>query len=139
MLPLLAALLPEIVKGAEEVIDRTVPDKAAAEKAKAELAAKVQDQDFQARLAQIAVNQEEAKSTNWFVSGWRPAVGWIGAFSLAYAAIIDPMIRFVAKVIFHYQGDFPVLDNTITMQILFGILGLGAYRSYEKKSGVAAK
>lgn len=139
MAPLLAALLPEIFSGAKEVIDRVVPDKAAAEKAKAALDDKAQDQDFQARLAQIMVNLEEAKSANWFVSGWRPAVGWIGAFSLGYAAIVDPLIRFIARVVFHYTGDFPVLDNTITMQILFGILGLGAYRSYEKKQGVATK
>lgn len=136
MAPLLAAALPAIIqkfldKGGE-VIDRVIPDKAAAEKAKQALAEKTQDQDFQLALQQILVNLEEAKSNNWFVAGWRPAVGWIGAFALAYAAILDPLIRFVAMAVFKYQGQFPVLDNTITMQILFGILGLGAYRTVEK-------
>jgi hypothetical protein len=91
---------------------------------------------IQIQLAQVAVNQEEAKG-NWFTSGWRPACGWIGAFSLGYAAIIEPLARFVATVGFHYTGVFPVLDSTITMQVLFGILGLGAYRSYDKKNGTS--
>jgi hypothetical protein len=31
------------------------------------------------------------------------------------------------------KAIFPALDTTITMQILFGILGLGAFRSFDKK------
>jgi hypothetical protein len=66
------------------------------------------------------------------VAGWRPAVGWIGAFGLGYAAVLEPVIRFVAVVAFGYAGKFPVIDTSITMQVLFGILGLGAYRTFEK-------
>lgn len=136
MAPLLAAAIPAIIqklldKGGE-VIDRVVPDKAAAEKAKQALAEKTQDQEFQLALQQIMVNMEEAKSPNVFTSGWRPACGWIGALALGYAAILEPLARFFALVIFDYKGAFPAVDTTITMQILFGILGLGAYRSYEK-------
>lgn len=130
-------LLGPIFDIAGKIFDRLIPDKAAAEKAKAEFAVLAQTQEFQLALQQIVVNQEEAKSDNWFVSGWRPACGWIGAFGLGYAAILEPMIRFVAKVGFGYTGAFPVLDTSITMQILFGILGLGAYRAYEKAKGVA--
>jgi len=87
---------------------------------------------IQLELAQIEVNREEAKSTNWFVAGWRPAVGWIGAAALAYAAIGEPLARFIAQVLFDYAGVFPQIDTTITMQVLFGLLGLGAFRSIEK-------
>lgn len=128
MSPLIAPILGIV----GQIFDRVIPDKAAAEKAKLEAAAAMQSQDFQLALEQIKVNQEEAKSTNWFVAGWRPAVGWIGAFSLGYAAILEPLIRFTAQVGLGYKGAFPVLDNSITMQILFGILGLGAYRTVEK-------
>lgn len=133
----LALALPTILEAAGKVIDRVVPDKAAAQKAKDELAAETQKEDFQLALQQILVNQEEAKSENWFVAGWRPAVGWIGAFGLGYAAILEPIIRFVAVVLYGYKGPFPVLDTSLTMQVLFGILGLGAYRAYEKVKGVA--
>jgi hypothetical protein len=128
MSPLIAPILGIV----GQIFDRVVPDKAAAEKAKLEMEAALMSQDFQLALEQINVNKEEAKSTYLFTSGWRPACGWIGAFALGYAAVLEPLARFIAKVGFDYAGAFPVLDTTITMQILFGILGLGAYRSYEK-------
>ena len=128
----LPAILAPLLGLASTVIDRVIPDKAAAEKAKLEMEAALQSQEFSLALEQIKVNAVEAGSTNWFVAGWRPCVGWLGAFSLGYAALLEPFARFIAKVGFGYVGAFPVLDTTITMQILFGILGLGAYRSYEK-------
>ena len=117
------------------VIDRLIPDKAAAEKAKLEMAAALQAQEFQIQIEQIRVNAEEAKSTNWFVAGGRPAIMWICGFALAYVAIIEPIGRFIAKVWFGYEGEFPVIDTDLTMQVLFGILGLGAYRMAEKIKG----
>lgn len=87
-------------------------------------------------LGQIEINKAEAQHPSVFVAGARPAVMWIGAFGLAYAAIIEPIARFVARVICDYNGEFPVLDTTITMQVLFGILGIGAYRTFEKTKEV---
>ncbi len=87
-------------------------------------------------LGQIEINKVEAQHPSVFVAGARPAVMWIGAFGLAYAAVIEPIARFAARVVFDYVGEFPVLDTTITMQVLFGILGLGAYRTYEKTKEV---
>lgn len=87
-------------------------------------------------LGQIEINKVEAQHPSVFVAGARPAVMWIGAFGLAYAAVLEPIARFMARVVFEYTGDFPALDTTITMQVLFGILGLGAYRTYEKTKEV---
>ena len=87
-------------------------------------------------LGQIKVNEVQASHPSIFVAGARPAVMWIGAFGLAYASIVDPLMRFVAAVVFSYTGTFPEVDTTITMQVLFGILGLGAFRSYDKTKGV---
>lgn len=87
-------------------------------------------------LGQIEINKTEAQHPSVFVAGARPAVMWIGAFGLAYAAVIEPIARFAARVVFDYAGEFPALDTTITMQVLFGILGLGAYRTYEKTKEV---
>lgn len=87
-------------------------------------------------LGQIEINKVEAQHPSVFVAGARPAVMWIGAFGLAYAAVVEPIARFVARVCFGYDGEFPTLDTTITMQVLFGILGLGAYRTFEKTKEV---
>lgn len=88
--------------------------------------------ETQLAQGQLDINKVEAGSVNWFVAGWRPAVGWIAAFALAYAAIINPIGQFIAEVYFDYKGTFPVIDTTITMQLLFGLLGLGAFRTVEK-------
>src|SRR4030065_1356543 len=88
------------------VIDRRIPDKAAAKKAKREMRAALQAQEFQIQIEQIRVNAEEAKSTNWFVAGGRPAIMWICGFALAYAAVIEPIGRLVAKVGLGYEGHF---------------------------------
>jgi hypothetical protein len=123
-----------------KVIDRVIPDPIKAQEAKIELF-KVQQSGDLAKLAadtditkaQIGVNAVEAANTSTFVSGGRPFVIWIGGFGLAYASILEPLLRFIAAVGFHYTGTFPLIDTTITMQVLFGVLGLGALRSYDKK------
>jgi len=88
-------------------------------------------------MAQIDVNKEEAKSQSVFVAGWRPAIGWTCGLAFAYAAVFEPMLRFAAQVWFGYSGTFPAIDTDLTMQVLFGILGLGALRTAEKVKGVS--
>lgn len=90
------------------------------------------ENSIKVQLAQISVDTEEAKSTNWFVAGWRPFVGWICGAGLAYVSILEPIMRFIAKVAAHYEGPFPVIDTTLTMQVLIGMLGLGVMRTAEK-------
>jgi len=141
MNPLLLSGLFDVGKS---IIEKLFPDPEKAAAAKLELF-KMQQNGELAELAaatdlakaQIGVNLEEAKSASLLVSGWRPCVGWIGALGLGYAAILEPVGRFVAQVFYQYAGPFPVIDTTITMQILFGILGLGAYRTAEKIKGKA--
>jgi hypothetical protein len=87
---------------------------------------------------QIEVNKIEASSSNWFVAGWRPFVGWVCGFGLAYATILEPFMRFIAKLC-DYAGTFPVIDTTLTMQILLGMLGLAGMRTREKEKGVTSQ
>lgn len=91
---------------------------------------------IQLQLAQIQVNDTEAKSINVFIAGWRPFVGWVGGSALAYAAIVEPIARFTAQVGYGYHGPFPMIDTTLTLQVLTGLLGLGAMRTVEKHQGV---
>ena len=86
-------------------------------------------------LAQIEVNKAEASSSSLFVSGWRPAVGWVSGIGLAYASILEPLARFIAKVGFGYSGAFPQLDTGLLVTILAGMLGLAGMRSVEKVKG----
>jgi hypothetical protein len=138
MNPLLLSGLFDLGKG---IINRIFPDPAQAAAAQLELLKMQQNGD----LAQLAADTDLAKlqiqtniaeaAGNWFTAGWRPCIGWVCGAGLAYAALIEPFARFTAKVWFDYTGEFPVIDTTLTMQILMGMLGLGAMRSVEKVKG----
>lgn len=94
------------------------------------------DNSIKLDLAQIKVNEEQAKSTNWFVAGPRPFIMWTCGVAFAYATILEPLMRFIATVIFAYTGAFPVIDTNLTMQVLLGLLGLGYLRTREKEKNV---
>ena len=96
------------------------------------------DNNIKLQLAQVAVNTEEAKSSSFFVSGARPSILWTCGVAFAYSSIIEPLLRFIATVLFHYSGAYPVIDTTLTMQIMVGLLGLSGLRSYDKKQGTAS-
>ena len=135
-------LISGLFSAAQSLISRFFPDpekQAEAQRAllqmqqNGELAQLAAETDL-AKL-QLQVNVEEAKSTNWFVAGWRPFVGWTCGAGLVYVAVLEPLARFAAKVAFGYSGEFPVISTDLTLQILMGMLGLGAMRSVEKIKG----
>lgn len=119
-----------------KIIDRVIPDRAAADKAKAEIVSMQAKGELDELMGQLEINKIEAGSQSIFVAGWRPFVGWICGFALAYAALIEPMLRFIAQVFFRYIGAFPEINTDLTLQVLLGLLGLGAYRTYERVKGV---
>ena len=133
-------LLPLIGK----VLDRVLPDKAASEAAKLELFKAVQtgelaqlDADVKLALGQIEINKAEASNPSLFVSGWRPAVGWLCSVGLAYTFLLQPLLAWVSGI--RSIPVPPTLDLGDLMTLLAGLLGLGSLRTYEKVAGVAAK
>ena len=86
-------------------------------------------------VGQMDINKEEAKSHSLFVAGWRPFIGWSCGASLLYVSIIEPIARFVA-LSNGYTGEFPVIDTSITMQVLVGMLGIAGMRSFDKNKRV---
>jgi uncharacterized membrane protein YphA (DoxX/SURF4 family) len=80
-----------------------------------------------------------------FVSGWRPAIGWIGVLAMAYQFLLYPLFQWGWKWA-QATGWIPaglepppVLDADQLWVILSGILGIAGMRSFEKTKGVAAK
>ena len=118
----------QFAKDMREAITGDLPPEKAAE-----YQLKLADLEQQAMSAQVQINLEEAKSEKLFVSGWRPFIGWVGGAGLAYSAILEPLLRFTSKVYFGYTGTFPVIDTTLTSQIVIAMLGIGVMRSYDKK------
>ena len=104
----------------------------------AEIQQKIMEIELAASQAQTKINEVEAASEHWFVAAWRPFIGWTGGVALAYASIIEPLMTWIARL-YGTTVVFPVIDTTVTMQVLFGILGLGMFRSYDKAQSPAPK
>jgi hypothetical protein len=97
-----------------------------------------QDGELAAISGQMEINKVEAGSNSVFVAGWRPFCGWVCGLGLAYVSIVEPILRLTATLV-GYAGEFPVIDTTLTMQVLLGMLGMGGLRTLDKIKGVAAK
>jgi hypothetical protein len=117
------------------LLDKIIPDKDAREKAQFELMKAAQDQEFQMALNQLSINQKEAEHSSVFVAGWRPFIAWACGFGLVYNFIVYPLLLWLVAV---YQADItpPPLFSDNLMELILGMLGLGAMRTYEKFRGV---
>ena len=122
-----------------ESVGKVAGDLITTDKEKMQLEIENRKLDQAMDLAQIEVNKIEAASSSLFTSGWRPYIGWGCGTAFLYSAMFEPIMRFVAQVVFDYKGPFPQLDTNLTMQVLLGMLGLAGMRSYEKSKGVATK
>jgi len=82
---------------------------------------------------QTKINEAEAQHRSIFVAGWRPFIGWICGVALAYNFVLRDLI------IFAMGKDFvpPALQMDHLMTVLMGMLGLGAFRTYEKIKNVS--
>lgn len=115
---------------ATTVINKIWPDKSEAEKQQLAAAVSIVQ-------GQIDVNKEEAKNPNVFVSGWRPFIGWVCGSALAYTFVGYPMLIWFAAA-YHPGFTPPKLGNDgMLYELLFGMLGMGGLRTFEKVKGVA--
>jgi hypothetical protein len=128
-----------------EFTERIIPDKTAAAKEAAALQEKILGLDAAGAQAQMDVNKIEAANPSLFVAGWRPAVGWIGAVSLALMYWPKAIVLSVFWCIAAYHStragtplpEFPSLGTEDMVGILGSMLGMAAARSYEKTKGVS--
>jgi hypothetical protein len=120
------------------LISRIFPDPAQASQAKLELLKLQQSGDLATMTAQTDINKEEAKSASLFVSGWRPAIGWVCALALAYQYLIRPLAGTAAGIAGIVIPPLPGLDDNL-WQLMMGMLGMGGLRTFEKVQGVASK
>lgn len=116
---------------AGSVINKIWPDKTEAEKQ--QLAAAVT-----LIQGQIAINQAEASNPSIFVSGWRPAIGWVCGMACAWNWVGLPIVK-MGMAIYGHPLTLNPADIGEMMPILLGMLGLGGLRTAEKINGVAAK
>ena len=130
-----------VISAAVSIIDKVIPDPA--QKAQAQLAVLQLQQngeleqlkaDVALATGQEDINKVEAASPSFFVHGWRPFVGWVCGIGLSVQFLIAPIGVWAASLMGH-PTTFPSLDLGTLMTLLFGMLGLGAMHSYDKKAG----
>lgn len=125
-------IIGDLIDSVKDIVSEVIVDKD--KRMEVDLRLQELSDQAQARLdaqvaAQIEVNKIEAASGSVFVAGWRPAVGWVGAASLAYTYILQPFIGIWTKV--------PEIDAGDLTTILLAMLGIGGMRTFEKYKGVS--
>lgn len=136
-------LLEDIFKGGTEGIFKGVKDLITVFKAdplevlKLQNAIQVAEYQHAQALAeaQTKINEIEAGSQDKFASRARPSIMWICACGFAYQVLIRPIGQ---SIMMYWHPDYQMvqLEVETLMTLLFGMLGLGAYRSFEKYNGV---
>ena len=113
------------------VINKLWPDKSEAERAQLAAAVSIVQ-------GQLEINKAEAGSASVFVSGWRPAIGWICGAACAWNWIGLPVAK-MGLALMGQQLDLAPANLAEMMPVLLGMLGLGGLRTLEKVNGVAAR
>lgn len=134
---IVTALLPAL----GTLVDRLIPDRAAAEKAKAEMEAELIRAGNEAALAQVEVNKIEAGHASVFVAGWRPAIGWVCAASMALyyipMALVGTGLWAWACIQAGAIVPRPEMGIAEIIGLVMSLLGMGTLRTAERLNGVA--
>src|SRR5579885_2641717 len=133
----LTDIISGIVKPVTDIIAKVVPDKTAAAAATAEFNRLVLEGQLQTELAQLQavttaqtdINKVEAANPHIFVAGGRPFFIWVCGVGAAIQFIVAPIASWIAAFCGHPIA-FPELGGDTLMSLTFGLLGLGAYRSF---------
>jgi len=122
-----------ILQAVTTVIDRLVPDHNAAQRLKDELAAELQRAAIASDAAQLAIDKEESGSSSLFVAGARPGFMWLCILVLGWTWFLAPLLTWgLVAIGAHTVPALPTLGADQAQTALYGMLGLGAYRSVDK-------
>jgi len=147
--PAIGAALPTVADTAKVLVDRLVPDPNAKAAAQAEVEKALAAREIalvtataEIAKSQASINLAEAQGNDRFSARWRPSVGWICAAGFGYQFVLAPVLSWTTNLINALVGCAipvaPSLSINDLMVVLGGILGLGAFRTTERVSGVPA-
>ena len=128
---MLQAILPLI----GPVLDKIIPDKAGAEKAKQEIEKTLIDNASKLNLAQAEINKAEAQHRSIFVAGWRPMIGWSCAIGIFWLFVGHPLVVYVDGLD-GVTSPIPTINHDILLELTFAMLGMAGLRTFEKMKGI---
>lgn len=129
-------MIDKLIGPVTSLLDKFIEDKDQKAKLAHEVATMAEKHALELSRAQLDVNRVEAGHANIFVSGWRPAVGWVCVLGMAGNFMVIPFSNFVLALL-EIPVRIPLIDTATMMPVLMGMLGLGTLRTYEKKAGVS--
>lgn len=101
----------------------------------AEIEQKIVELESVSRIAQMKVNEMEARHQSIFVAGWRPGVGWICVLSLGYQFVLHPLLLWANAAFKWGIINPPSLDTSGLFGLVSAMLGMGSLRSFDKSKG----
>ena len=125
------SMLGNLVGPVTGLLDKFIEDKDQKNKLAHEIATMAEKQAHELALAQIDVLKQDAKG-NWFQSSWRPLIGWISGLSLGINYMVAPICAGFGVMI-------PQADMSVMMPLMFGMLGIGGMRSFDKSKKTDTK
>jgi len=129
-------LLGELIGPVTGLISEFVEDKDKSKALAHEISTMAEKHANELAKAQIEVNKVEAASSSLWVSGWRPAVGWVCVLGMCGNFMVIPFSNFVLALL-EINVSIPLVELDTMMPVLMGMLGLGAMRTFEKTKGVS--
>lgn len=125
------SILSNLVGPVTGLLDKFIEDKDQKNQLAHEIATIAEKQAHELALAQIEVLKADAKG-NWFQSSWRPLIGWICGLSLGINYMVSPIAH-------GFGITIPQADMSVMMPLMFGMLGIGGMRSFDKMKNTDTK
>ena len=130
-------MLDKLIAPVSNILDKVIADADERNRLAHEIATLAERQAHEIAKAQIDVNQNEAKHKSVFVSGWRPACGWVCVLGFTVNFLVIPTVNIYLTAWTQIPLLIPALDVSEMMPVLLGMLGLGSMRTVEKTKHVA--
>ena len=124
------SILTALIAPVTDLISEFIPDTDKRDEIAFKLSTLAENHAHQEVLAQLEVNKAEAAHKSLFVAGWRPFIGWTCGVAMAFNYVGIPVIGVLG-----IEGV--PMDLATMMPVLFGMLGFGGMRSFEKTKKVA--
>ena len=103
---------------------------------------KLKEIEAQINKAQSDINLADSKSVAGGLSGmlqrsWRPLIGMSCALAIFWEYVLKQFLMFAIATFNLETAPLPQLDMSTLMPLVMALLGMGALRTYEKKTGVS--
>lgn len=133
-----------IIEKVTGIIDKLIVDKDKAAEIKAQVTQQILSQQHELMMGQIDTNKIEAATTGIYKGGWRPFIGWVCGLALFWNFmgydLVSCLFAFI-KPFVPSMHDFTVpklAGSENLLEVVFAMLGLAGFRTWEKSKGVDA-